>query len=222
MAKYHGYSSKTEECSGISCCFAWCCQCSHRKLVALDSNRFQRRRHCSSDGRRHWARATLLLLLLHNLLTSCSAQTKFPPMTNLASERPIQTFPAQSTCGAGTRNAYCESTTDPVSVQVCNQKFCDQTCPGRTALPSFSNMLNGNSDGYLMCVDPDTVNVRPGSSPGDSAMSFSSTGAACYLVPSSQPAVGVNGAFTITAWIWLDLQGQSQGYVLFSDVFMYA
>lgn len=166
---------------------------------------------------------TFLLALFSSSLTNAQTTAPSPPpqtiprtfpsLFNVAKDRPIQTVPADSTCGVPARNAYCISTTSPSSYQQCIQGFCEQTCPGRTALPNFANLLIATSRGFSTCIEADTINVRPGSdvTRGDYATAFTTSGPLCFLSSDLTPTVGSDGAFTLTAWIWLDQI--SQGYV---------
>lgn len=126
----------------------------------------------------------------------------FPPLFNAAENRPVVTDPSQSTCGYPERNAYCKSSTIVESLEVCNHKFCVQTCPvTRNALPTSQNLLDATSSGSGTCIEIDTINVRPGSS-GETSSFFSQTGPTCFLTPRATPTLGTNGAFTIAVWIW--------------------
>ncbi|XP_076463865.1 usherin-like [Babylonia areolata] len=150
---------------------------------------------------------TLFLLWVGGIFMTCHCQSAgdrrtFPPLHNVASGRPILTVPADSTCGIPTRNAYCQS---DAQVEHCVQDFCFQSCAqNRTTLPTFVNLLVATSSGYSVCVESDTINVRPGSDVGQYATAIVSSGVSCHLTPTQSPSAGVNGSFTVTSWIWID------------------
>ena len=124
---------------------------------------------------------------------------KFPGTFNIAKQRPLQTLPAQSTCGIPTRNAYCKSAIYSSSIRDCLQTLCVQDCPQRTTSPSYVQLLDGQ--GYGSCVQTDAINRRPGSPTTEYSTLFS-VGTQCYLTSKKTPNVGTNGAFAITFWIW--------------------
>lgn len=147
-----------------------------------------------------------ILYLLVTLLQASSATAQvtrpFPEVYNIAENRPVVSNPSDSACGVPTRNAYCESTVYPISVQQCTQLFCVQICPNRTALPPFVDLLISTSPGLGSCVVTDTVNTYPNSRLGEFSTFFVQAGPFCYATPSTSFVVGANGAFTITFWVW--------------------
>lgn len=87
---------------------------------------------------------------------SCQNYRVFPPLSNLARERPVSTSPTESSCGIPTRSTYCRSSTSADSVSSCILDYCDQACPLRYELPAHIDLLQGRS--YDVCVTKDTVN----------------------------------------------------------------
>ena len=152
------------------------------------------------------------ILLTFTLMTLCllatsHAQTSrsFPPMFNLAMDQTISTTPAQSTCGVQSLGAFCRSSTVASSVTSCVLSQCSEDCPTRTIPPPYVTLLNAG--GYGLCVTPDAVNVYPRSAPGSFSTLFLGSGSGCYLVPTTVPAIGASGAFTVTFWVWLSGNG---------------
>ena len=145
-----------------------------------------------------------VILFMRLPLTSSQDFRPFPPLYNIAQNRPVSTSPADSTCGLPTRNAYCRSSVFNISVQQCVQDFCVQTCPDRTTLPNFNDVLISTSDGFGQCVTTDTVNTRPTSLLGEFSMFFVKAGPTCFLTPSSDISLGTDGAFTMSFWLWYD------------------
>ena len=125
----------------------------------------------------------------------------FPPLFNAAQNRPIITEPSQSTCGVNSRSAYCKSSIFPISVEMCNQDFCVQTCPGRTQMPTFGSLLPPTG-GFSSCVVADTINRRPGSDPMSFSTSFIDTGPTCFLTPTVNIDLTKSLEFSFTVWIW--------------------
>lgn len=89
-------------------------------------------------------------------LTLCQNYRVFPPLSNLARERPVSTSPTESSCGIPTRSSYCRSATSTESVTSCILDYCDQACPLRYALPTHTDLLQARN--YDICVSKDTVN----------------------------------------------------------------
>lgn len=151
----------------------------------------------------------LLVLLLTSTPPGNNAQTsrRFPPLYNAAFERPVLTNPTSSTCGGPAMEAYCMSSTSVESINRCLQGYCKNTCPGRSALPEAFNMLLAipGADG---CVEADTINVRPGSSPRNFSTVFKRQGPNCFLAPTASPRLDASGSvsFTLSVWVWLDSQ----------------
>lgn len=162
-----------------------------------------------------WKVITALILLL--LTQGSQAQTLrgFPPLFNVAKDRPLSGSPTLNTCGEQDRSAFCKSSTLPASVDSdCRQDFCVQDCPFRSSLPAELSLTFAS--GFGVCVNSDTVNVRPGSRPGDYSAVFSS-GSQCFITPVNIPSLGSNGAITLSFWIWQD--ANNLGWVLFFSPF---
>lgn len=145
----------------------------------------------------------LLLSSLNSGLCQTVSQTTrpFPKLFKAAQYRPILTEPSQGTCGVQERSAYCRSSSYPISVDVCDQSFCVQQCPGRTELPSYLNLLV-QTMAFSDCVFLDTINTRPGSAFLSPSTSFISSGPTCFVTPSVTPDLSSTQEFTITLWVW--------------------
>ena len=162
---------------------------------------------CSSGHNSSYSRVTKDYHLLFIFIVFCmtlpltTGQTyrPFPSLYNVAKYKTIYTEPSDGTCGVPSRSAYCRSTPSPTSLEECRQEYCIQDCPRRTALPSSSNLMRASN--YGICVTTDTVNRRPGSAADGFSAVFTS-GASCYVHPLDRLALGANGAFTLTFWIW--------------------
>ena len=153
-----------------------------------------------------WCHISVIFsVILSFPLVSCQTVEQdirpFPPLFNVAQNRPIITEPSQSTCGVNSRSAYCKSATFPISVVVCEQDFCIQTCPQRTQMPISHNLLPPTG-GFSKCVIADTINRRPWSSPMSYSTSFISTGASCSLTPAVNISLGSALEYSFTVWIW--------------------
>ena len=153
---------------------------------------------------------SLTVIGLFILLRTANSQEtlrKFPPLINAAKDSKLDTIPSQSTCGIPSRTAYCRSATYSSSVFQCLQDFCIQACPRRTALPSHMDLLqDAGVIGFGPCISVDRVNKRPGAPENEFAAIFRA-GPECYLrIPTDLNNVnlGVNGAFTLTFWMWQD------------------
>lgn len=175
---------------------------------------FHPHRKQSNDGRnfvqltfdRHfiWCYILLCVILLLNVVNSQTVKQEvrpFPSLFNAAQNRPVITEPSQSTCGINSRSAYCKSSTFPISVEMCNQDFCIQTCPGRTRMPIYYSLLPPTG-GFSSCVVADTINRRPGSDPMSFSTSFISQGPTCFLTPTVNVTLGSKLEFSFTLWIW--------------------
>jgi hypothetical protein len=143
----------------------------------------------------------LFVAVFYMNLSSISSQTyrPFPSLYNVAKYKTIYTDPSDSTCGVPFRSAYCRSTPSATSLDECRQDYCVQECPRRTSLPRLSNLLRASN--YGSCVTTDTDNRRPGSAADGFSAVFTS-GASCYIHPLDRLALGANGAFTLTFWLW--------------------
>ena len=151
-----------------------------------------------------WCRILLTVSLLFEFATSQTIDQNvrpFPPLFNAAQNRPILTEPSQSTCGVNSRSTYCKSSIFPISVEMCHQDFCVQTCPGRTHMPTPHNLLPPTG-GFSSCVVADTINRRNGSDPMSYSTSFISEGPTCFLTPSVDVTLGSRLEFSFTVWIW--------------------
>lgn len=100
-------------------------------------------------------KATILTSMLYGF-TLCQNYRVFPPLSNLARERPVSTSPTDSSCGVPTRSTYCRSSTSTDSVSSCITEHCDQACPLRYQLPTHSDLLQSRN--YDVCVTKDTIN----------------------------------------------------------------
>ena len=139
------------------------------------------------------------LLVVHSTYQQTTLRN-FPPLFNVAKERPLSGSPTLNTCGAQGRSAYCKSSTFASSVSSdCRQDFCVQECPYRSSLPEELNLIFAR--GFGTCVNSDTVNVRPGSRPGDYSVVFGA-GPQCYITPLTTPSLGIQSAMTLTFWVW--------------------
>ena len=98
----------------------------------------------------------LLISMLYGL-ASCQNYRVFPPLSNLARERPVSTSPTESSCGIPTRSTYCRSSTSAESITSCILDYCDQACPLRYELPAHVDLLQARN--YDVCVSKDTVNT---------------------------------------------------------------
>ena len=126
----------------------------------------------------------------------------FPPLFNAAKDKPLVTFPAQSSCGVPQKNAYCKSATFVESVQSCFEVGrCDNECPIRSTSPAYSAFLVAARN-YDACVTKDQINISPNAGSTEFSALFSSVGALCHLLTSTSPSLGANGAFTLTFWVW--------------------
>ena len=144
-------------------------------------------------------------------IVDCQSVRTFPPLFNVAKRQPVVTEPAQSTCGVPVRNSYCRSTTFIDSVYQCSQEFCVQECPKRTVLPDHTDLLM-DAEGYDTCVTHDDVNTHPFSGEAFRSSLFLDN-EDCFLIAKKYPSLGANGAFTVTFWIWQEIN--SFGYVVF-------
>lgn len=143
--------------------------------------------------------------------TTGQATRPFPNLFKAAQYRPIVTEPSQGTCGVQERSAFCKSSSYPISVEVCDQSFCVQQCPGRTELPNYLNLLL-QTMAFSDCVFLDTINTRPGSAVQSASTSFISSGPTCFVTPSVTPDLSSTQEFTITVWIWQ--RKDNNGYVV--------
>lgn len=147
---------------------------------------------------------TIVPVLLWVAVASfCGAQQSpnFPPIFDVSQDRPVTTYPAQTTCGVQTLGVFCRSSTLAASVTDCSIGYCSQDCPFRSLTPSFVNLLDAS--GFSSCLTSDAVNIRPGSG-GNSYSILFGVGSQCFLNPSSVPSAGANGSITLTFWMWLD------------------
>lgn len=133
---------------------------------------------------------------------SSSQSSNFPPLFDIAQNRPVTTSPTQTTCGVQTMGAYCKSSTLDSSLKECSIGYCSQDCPYRTITPGYMNLLDAG--GYSACVNADAINVRPGSAVTSYSVLFGSAGSQCFLIPTNVPSIGSNGSMTLTFWVWLD------------------
>lgn len=147
----------------------------------------------------------IIVILLQTSPTTAKVTRPFPEVHNLAENRPVVSNPSDSACGVPTRNAYCESSVYPISVQQCTQLFCVQICPNRTSLPYPLDLLIATSPGLGTCVVTDAVNVHPDSRLGEFSTFFVQSGQLCYVTPSSLLRVGTGGDFTISFWVWQEV-----------------
>lgn len=145
---------------------------------------------------------SIMVILLKTSPTTAQVTRPFPEVQNLAENRPVVSNPSDSACGVPTRNAYCESSVYPISVQQCTQLFCVQICPNRTSLPDPLDLLIATSPGLGTCVVTDAVNVHPNNRIGEFSTFFVQTGQLCYVTPSSLLRIGADGGFTVSFWVW--------------------
>ena len=150
-----------------------------------------------------WCHIFCVVLLFQLVSTQIVEQEvrPFPPLFNAAQNRPVITEPSQSTCGINSRSAYCKSSIFPISVEMCNQDFCVQTCPGRTQMPQYFSLLPPTG-GFSSCVVADTINRRPGSDPMSYSTSFISAGPTCFLTPGVEISLGSALEYSFTVWLW--------------------
>lgn len=141
------------------------------------------------------------LLIWNVSYTQCETSRQFPKLFKAAQFRPITTEPSQGTCGVQERSAFCKSSSYSISVDVCDQDFCVQQCPGRTELPTYLNLLI-QTMAFSDCVFLDTINTRPGSAFQSASTSFISSGPTCFITPSVSPDLSSTQEFTITVWVW--------------------
>lgn len=132
---------------------------------------------------------------------SSPQSSNFPPLFDIAQNRPVTTSPTQTTCGVQTMGAYCKSSTVATSLTDCPIGYCSQDCPFRSLTPAYLSLLDAG--GYSACVNADAINVRPGSSATSYSILFGS-GSQCFLIPTNVPSIGSNGSMTLTFWVWLD------------------
>ena len=143
----------------------------------------------------------LVILNIGTIHCETAGPRQFPKLFKAAQFRSIVTEPSQSTCGVQERSAFCKSSGFSLSVQVCDQDFCVQQCPGRTELPNHLNLLV-QTMAFSDCVFLDTINRRPGSAFQSASTSFISTGPMCFVTPSVSPDFSSTQEFTITLWVW--------------------
>lgn len=153
----------------------------------------------------------LSLTLIH--VTSCqNIMNQFPPLFNTAKNRPVTTDPSGGTCGVPVRNAYCKSSVFPDSS--CILDYCVQTCPNRTSLPIYQNLLSPSltsSRGIGKCIVYDSINVPPDGVKSEESTFFVSPGEDCFLTPLTTPKLATNSSFTLSVWVWLSLQFTDPG-----------
>jgi hypothetical protein len=138
-----------------------------------------------------------------------STNARFPATFNVAEDRPIASSPSSSTCGIQTVDGYCDSSTLPSSIASCQLDTCSQSCPYRSATPSYINLLSASSS-TTACSSADYVNVRPGSSSGSgqpASTLFVAAGGQggsqpCFVAPTAVPVLGSGGSFTLSFWAW--------------------
>ena len=131
---------------------------------------------------------------------------QLPTTYNLAAHRPISSIPADSTCGLPDRNDYCVRSTEKNSTEKCKRKFCQMGCRqgSRTRLSKSFNFLEAISPGFSLCVERDTVNIRPGAVSPSFSIFITRPGLLCFLTPKISPLSGINISLSITSWIWIN------------------
>jgi len=149
--------------------------------------------------------STLWIACALSMAQTSPSAGSYPTMYNIAVGCPVATTPAQSTCGVQTLGAFCKSSTSVSSITTCVLAQCSEDCPYRTVTPPYILLLSAN--GYGVCVNPDAVNVRPGSPPSSVSVLFLAVSSTCYLVPTSVAVIGPGGACTVTFWVWLNTNG---------------
>ncbi|XP_041469805.1 usherin-like [Lytechinus variegatus] len=133
-----------------------------------------------------------------------AAQGSFPDLFNAGEGRTISTEPPVGTCGYNpntgdaARSGFCRSSTISSSVSSCTIALCDQSCPGRTNLPSPIGLLSSGS-----CITEDFASTRPNSEPNEPSYIFRNT-PDCFSAP-AVPTVGNDGRLTISLWIRPDV-----------------
>ncbi|XP_013386515.1 usherin-like [Lingula anatina] len=159
----------------------------------------------------------LIFLFSRPYLIESQTYRDFPKLFNAAQFKPISTTPSGSTCGIPSRSAYCKSSVYESSLSRCFQDLCEQDCPRRTSLPSYSNLLLASNFGD--CVHRDTVNVRPGNSSEDFSSVFNN-GPRCYLTPLQTSELGTEDGvrmFTLAVWIWQETGNEGTIYQKVGD-----
>jgi hypothetical protein len=141
--------------------------------------------------------------------TSSSPPLQFPSLFNVAQNRPISTSPSAATCGVQTVDGYCASSSASSSVTGCQLSVCSQSCPYRSATPTYVDLLSPPPP-PTPCVSADYVNVRPGTSTRTSAstlfisISGSINSQQCSVASSTVPTLGNGGSLTLSFWVWLN------------------
>lgn len=62
-----------------------------------------------------------LVLIATVFLRTISARGLFPPLVNIAANKPLLSYPVDSTCGVPVRTAHCRSYPDKMSFRRCDQ-----------------------------------------------------------------------------------------------------
>ena len=141
--------------------------------------------------------------MIHGVLSSTGI---FPAIYNIANSQPVQTQPAQSSCGVPTRSAFCRSSEQRASVNICEQLFCMQECPTRASLPEYLNVI-GFTD-IPECSTKDYVNIRSSGAEHHTdtqtyGVLFAGGTATCVISSLASSKIGPNGSFTLVFWVWL-------------------
>jgi len=152
------------------------------------------------------------------ILAQASSAVQFPDLFNVALNRPISTTPSAAVCGVQTVDGYCASSWSWSSVSSCQLRVCSQSCPYRSSTPPFVDLIAPPTPATA-CSSADYVNIRPGATVGSSASTlFVATAGkqiSCYLTPSTVPALGDRGSFTLSFWVWPN--STSLGFVMSFD-----
>ena len=179
-----------------------------RKLDLQEPERLQKTGHIIQILR--WRKENISVCLLCwiylSLFSSTEAQLterKFPPSLDLAVDKNIYSTPSAIECGTPSPTAYCQSAVLTSSITSCKQAYCENACPERTTLPLSTSLLIGARD-YGLCVTEDRFNIHPLSSTGSWSAAFLNVNPRCNLTPRTVPSLGLNGALTLSFWIWLD------------------
>ncbi|CAD5123124.1 DgyrCDS11497 [Dimorphilus gyrociliatus] len=157
---------------------------------------------------------TVLLFFIIFSTDNCFSQQTvrpFPSLRNLAKTKKISTVPSDATCGSGQREAFCLSSVIEESITTCKQGFCSQACPYRSSIvKDYLDLFKAS--GFDLCVTADTVNKRPNSNSGFSAVFKDDP--KCTLIPADTILIQTTASFTFTSWAWLnsDVSGATPGH----------